>query len=80
MSVQNMAARVTGVASAGDNIRESVAGAAASADQMAQSAENLAKLASDMEAMLNSFSLSSAGTGQASNQKTYKKTAGMLPA
>jgi methyl-accepting chemotaxis protein len=67
MSIQNIAEKVTSVAASSDNIRSSVADASVSAEQMTQGAENLATLASDMEAMLSSFSSSNSGGGQASN-------------
>ncbi|MDR1510869.1 MAG: methyl-accepting chemotaxis protein [Synergistaceae bacterium] len=78
MSVQNIAERVTSVASAGDNIRNRVADTAASADEMARGAENLAELASDMEAMLNSFS--AADAEPVSNPPSHGKAVGMLHA
>ncbi|MDR1137441.1 MAG: methyl-accepting chemotaxis protein [Synergistaceae bacterium] len=78
MSVQNIAERVTGAATASDNIRSSVAEAAVSADEMAKGAKNLSELASDMGAMLSSFSLSDPGANRTSDAKKGGKAAAAI--
>ncbi|MDR3165230.1 MAG: methyl-accepting chemotaxis protein [Synergistaceae bacterium] len=73
VAVQNIVERVTSVAATNDSIHDDVGDAAASAEQMTHGAEDLARLASDMEAMLSSFTLSD--TDEASNSRTITRAA-----